>query len=188
MPLSNKIGDRMTEFKEFAKISRFYEQDVCITEKIDGTNGLIWISEDLSIVRAGSRSRWISTTEDNYGFACFVDDNAEDLKKLGPGYHYGEWWGQGIQRKYAMPRKVFSLFNTNKWADEAARPACCDVVPILYNGLITPEIIHRFSKPMAVSEAGKKYGIEFDKPEGAMMYFTKANIYFKAPNEKGQKP
>jgi len=177
----------MTEFKEFAKISRFYEQNVCITEKIDGTNGLVWISEDLTVVRAGSRTRWIQTTEDNYGFARFVEDNAEELKKLGAGYHYGEWWGQGIQRKYSMPRKVFSLFNVHKWSDENIRPTCCDVVPVLYNGEITPEVIHRFSKPMTISAAAQKYGIEFDKPEGFMMYFTKGNIYFKAPNEKGRK-
>lgn len=177
----------MSEFREFEKISRFYEQTICVTEKIDGTNGLVWISEDLSIVRAGSRTRWISTTDDNYGFARFVDENAEDLKRLGPGYHYGEWWGQGIQRKYSMPRKVFSLFNVHKWSDASLRPPCCDVVPTLYAGEINPEIIHRFSKPLNISAAAQKYNIEFDKPEGVILYFTKGSVYFKAPNEKGKK-
>lgn len=172
------------EFKEFPKITRFYEQDVCITEKIDGTNGLVWISEDLSIVRAGSRSRWISTTEDNYGFARFVDENAEELKKLGAGYHYGEWWGQGIQRKYGMDRKVFSLFNVNKWSDETLRPSCCDVVPVLYNGEVTAEIIDQFSRPLPESIAAKKYGVSFTNTEGAMMYFTKGGVYFKCPTKK----
>lgn len=175
------------DFKEFPKITRFYEQNICVTEKIDGTNGLIWISEDLSIVRAGSRTRWVSTTDDNYGFARFVDDNVEDLKKLGAGYHYGEWWGQGIQRKYGMPQKVFSLFNVSKWQDKTARPVCCDVVPVIYNGVVTPEIVERFREPMGVSVAALNYGVEFNNPEGVMMYFTKGGMYFKAPNEKGRK-
>lgn len=174
----------MTEFKEFAKITRFYEQDVVITEKIDGTNGLVFIPEDLSYVRAGSRSRWIDTTDDNYGFAKFVDENAADLLKLGKGYHYGEWWGQGIQRKYSMPKKVFSLFNVHKWSDDSLRPFCCDVVPVLYSGPINPKIVNDFSKPLKVSVAAKKYGVEFDKPEGAMMYFTKGGVYFKIPHDK----
>lgn len=177
----------MTEFKEFPKITRFYEQDVCITEKIDGTNGLVWISDDLSIVRAGSRTRWISTTDDNYGFAKWVDQNAEDLKKLGAGYHYGEWWGQGIQRKYGMAKKVFSLFHVGRWSDPAMRPACCDVVPVIYNGLVTPEVIKSFTQPIQFSEAARMYGVEFTDVEGYMMYFTKAGGYFKAPLEKGRK-
>ncbi len=177
----------MSEFKEFPKISRFYEQDVFVTEKIDGTNGLVWVSDDLSIVRAGSRSRWIDTTDDNYGFARYVEDNSEELKLLGPGYHYGEWWGQGIQRKYSMPKKVFSLFNVNKWADDTVRPSCCDVVPVLYSGLATPKMVNDFSKSLSISAAAQKYGIEFDKPEGVMMYFTKGKIYFKCPDKKGRK-
>lgn len=177
----------MAEFKEFPKITRFYEQDVCVTEKIDGTNGMLYIPDDMSYVRAGSMSRWITTTDDNYGFAKFVDSNAEELMKLGPGYHYGEWWGQGIQRKYSMPRKVFSLFNVNKWSDDAVRPACCDVVPVLYNGPIGPKMIVDFLTPLSVSAAASKYGIEFDNPEGVMMYFTKARMYFKSPVEKGPK-
>ena len=177
----------MADFVEFKKITRLYEQDVCVTEKIDGTNGLVWVSEDLSVIRAGSRSRWISTTDDNYGFAKFVDENADELKKLGHGYHYGEWWGQGIQRKYGMDCKIFSLFNVKKWNDEALRPSCCDVVPVLYSGLLTPEVLDRFSHPLERSECALKYDVEFNKPEGVMFYFTGAGIYFKAPIKKGRK-
>lgn len=177
----------MSEFKEFDKITRFYEQDVVVTEKIDGTNGLVWISDDLSIVRAGSCTRWISTTDDNYSFAKFVDANAEDLKKLGPGYHYGEWWGQGVQRKYGMDKKVFSLFNVHCWSDESLRPACCDVVPTLYTGLINPEVVQRFSVPLSHSMAAIKYGVNFYDTEGVMMYFSKAGTYFKAPVKHGHK-
>lgn len=177
----------MSEFKEFPKISRIYEQDVCVTEKLDGTNGLIYFNEDLSEMKVGSRSRWITPEEDNYGFAKWCIANREELSKLGEGYHYGEWWGNGIQRRYGMPRKVFSLFNVNKWYDDDLRPQCCDVVPVLYNGLVTGEMIETFKKPLPFSIAAQKYGVEFNKPEGVMMYFTKGNLYFKAPTEKGAK-
>jgi len=188
------------KFEEFPKITRFYEQDVCITEKIDGTNGLIWIGDNPnfdqdfdpqteSMMKVGSRSRWITPEDDNYGFARWCKENQEELMKLGPGYHYGEWWGNGIQRKYAMAKKVFSLFNVYKWSDDAIRPTCCDVVPTLYNGPVTPQIINDFSgpKPLMISAAALKYGIEFDNPEGYMMYFTKAGKYFKCPLDKGAK-
>jgi len=174
------------DFKEFPKITRFFEQDVCVTEKLDGTNGLVWVSEDLSIVRAGSRTRWISTTDDNYGFARWVDENSEDLTRLGAGYHYGEWWGQGIQRKYGMDRKVFSLFNVNKWREEIP-PACCDVVPVIYEGSVNRFSVANLECGLVQSPAALKYGVEFNNAEGVMIYFTKANMYFKVPNEKGRK-
>lgn len=183
-----------TEFHEFPKITRFYEQDVCITEKIDGTNGLIYIGEEadgsgnLSLVmKIGSRSRWITPEDDNYGFARWCKENQEELWHLGLGYHYGEWWGNGIQRKYAMAKKVFSLFNVHKWRANPDRPACCNVVPTLYVGPMTPEVVNTFSKPLERSVAALEYGIEFTNPEGYMMYFTKAGKYFKCPTEKGAK-
>lgn len=183
----------MSEFQEFPKITRFYEQDVVVSEKIDGTNGLIWIGEikRMSIqtghmipeigMKVGSRSRWIDKKDDNYGFAKWAQENEEDLMKLGPGYHYGEWWGQGIQRKYGMKQKVFSLFNSFRWKDSAVRPQCCDVVPVLYSGPVTPGMISTFSTPYGASAAARKYGVEFLNPEGYMMYFTKSGTYFKAP-------
>jgi len=100
---------------------------------------------------------------------------------------HGEWWGQGIQRKYGMSKKVFSLFNVNKWSDDSLRPKCCDVVPILYQGPITPDIVEAYSRPMTISYAARKYEIDFRNAEGTMMYLCKAGIYLKAPNEKGSK-
>ena len=108
------------EFKEWPKMPRLFDTKIVISEKIDGTNGLIYIDEQGNI-KAGSRTQWIypkrfhvkgdNSKLDNYGFATWVDNNQEALiKLLGPGYHYGEWWGQGIQRRYDMDRKVFSLF------------------------------------------------------------------------------
>lgn len=55
------------EFMEFPKIARL-SRECIITEKIDGTNGQIFIDEDGKFL-IGSRTRWITPENDNHGFA-----------------------------------------------------------------------------------------------------------------------
>jgi len=73
-------------------------------------------------VLAGSRSRWLQPgKQDNFGFAGWVAANAEALVALlGPGRHFGEWWGGGIQRKYGLGAKRFSLFNVSRYGEQTA--------------------------------------------------------------------
>lgn len=59
------------EFQPFEKIFRL-NRDCIATEKIDGTNALVAISDDLEI-KAGSRSRWITPENDNMGFAKYPE-------------------------------------------------------------------------------------------------------------------
>jgi hypothetical protein len=70
------------------------------------------------LVRAQSRKRIITPTNDNYGFAGWVWDNAEALANtLGMGYHYGEWYGEGIQgNPMGVAGRKWALFNTWHWA------------------------------------------------------------------------
>lgn len=176
------------EFKEFNKITRFWEQELVVTEKIDGTNGLIHVDAEGNI-QAGSRSRWITPEQDNYGFARWAQENKEELKKLGEGYHYGEWWGKGIQHGYGMDKKVFSLFNTHRWQDESVRPTCCDVVPVVFKGFMK-EFVAEFPNHTEVpklSLAAKKYGKESPFVEGLMLYFTAGNFYMKHVVKPGRK-
>ena len=111
-----------------------------VTEKIDGTNAAVGIKliDDAGAYKASrsalvstpvpggngitfavyaqSRKRLISPMDDNFGFARWVWENAEELANtLGPGLHFGEWWGEGIQRGYGIDGKRFSLFNTHRW-------------------------------------------------------------------------
>lgn len=127
------------EFRAWPKTPRLF-RDIVITEKIDGTNCAI-IIEELDVddpgsyrlaaverdgvlyeVAAQSRNRLITPgkTTDNHGFAAFVQHNAEELfDLLGPGRHYGEFWGKGIQGRYVNQHptiKGFALFNTEKYA------------------------------------------------------------------------
>ncbi len=125
------MTQQMMDFVEFPKMPRL-SRDIIITEKLDGSNAQVAISED-GVVLAGSRSRWITPEQDNFGFARWVRDHESELRQLGPGRHFGEWWGAGIQRRYGLTEKRFSLFNVARWGGE--RPACCHVVPVLYQGV-----------------------------------------------------
>lgn len=107
----------LPEFKSFTKIPRL-SREIVITEKIDGTNACIYIDETTNEMLVGSRTRWITPQSDNFGFAAWVEQNKEELYKLGPGYHYGEWWGKGIQRGYGLNERRFSLFNISRWISE----------------------------------------------------------------------
>lgn len=168
----------MSEFQEFPKIARLF-REVTITEKIDGTNGQIVIGEDGG-VRAASRSRFVTPEDDNYGFARWVHEHEDELRTLGPGQHYGEWWGRGIQRNYSQTDKRFSLFNTHKWTE--ARPACCDVVPILYSGIFTPSCI--YNSLTGLKTNGSMAAPGFMNPEGVIVWHSAARTYFKVTLER----
>ena len=169
-------------FEPFAKMARLH-REITITEKIDGTNAQVFVSEDGSI-RAGSRTRWITPEDDNYGFARWAAEHADGLRELGPGRHFGEWWGSGVQRNYSQPRKRFSLFNTERWGD--ARPSCCDVVPVLYHG---PFIYSEIRKALKNLEIGGSIAAPgFMKPEGIVIWHTAARLLFKVTLEKDEEP
>lgn len=148
-------------------------------------------------IRAQSRNIFISPARekkqsDNYGFAAWVFDNAEELAQLGMGKHYGEWWGYGINRGYALPQgdRRFSLFNVNRFNDN--RPACCDVVPTLYRGsMIMPggEAASEFVM-RRLRYAGSEASPGFKDPEGIAIYHSAGNVLFKyttGPEEVGGK-
>jgi len=130
---------------------------------------------------AQSRQRFITPARikaknDNYSFAQWVDDHADELTKLGPGVHYGEWWGFGIQRGYGMAEKHFSLFNVNRWADgKQERPACCDVVPLI--GYFTPDKINEQIEMLRL--AGSLAAPGYMKPEGVVLWHSQSKNYFK---------
>jgi hypothetical protein len=189
------------DFQGFTKISRL-SREIIITEKIDGTNGQILIEElegypspdpmciyqkDGLALFAGSRTRWITPQCDNHGFARWAQDHAEELTAgLGPGRHFGEWWGAGIQRGYGLPKgeKRFSLFNTNRWGQyrdrekyPSDRPACCHVVPVIWNGLLNTETIDLCLKTL-INE-GSSAAPGFMKPEGIVIFNVAGNVAFK---------
>lgn len=173
----------MEEFNKFNKIARL-SREMIITEKIDGTNAQVFITES-GLVFAGSRTRWITPEEDNFGFAKWVEENKEELLKLGPGQHFGEWWGQGIQRKYGLEEKRFSLFNVSRWSDASIRPKCCHIVPVLYTGIFDTDPVNVCLGSLKVN--GSEAAPGFMNPEGVVIYHTAAGVYFKKTIEKDEK-
>jgi hypothetical protein len=154
------------EFVPFPKLSRLF-RDCTITEKLDGTNACVVISDD-GAISAQSRNRVITPDNDNAGFAAWVEANKAELAKLGPGHHFGEWWGAGIQRRYSLTEKRFSLFNTDRWGQDEARPACCHVVPVLFRGpFSTNEVKHQLGRLEANGSAAAP---GFMNPEGLVVF------------------
>jgi hypothetical protein len=174
----------MIEFKEFPKIARL-NREVIVTEKIDGTNAAVVFTEDGQI-GAQSRSRLITVKDDNFGFARWVLDNHAELLKLGPGHHFGEWWGQGIQRGYGLTEKRFSLFNVYRWGDDAVRPACCHVVPVLARGEAKESFAVVARCMNELQAIGSRAAPGFLKPEGIVAFHVQGNLMFKATLEKDE--
>jgi hypothetical protein len=171
-------------FQPFPKMPRL-KRGVVITEKIDGTNAQVVITDD-GRIRAGSRTRWITPgkTTDNYGFATWVEDNREELLKLGPGQHFGEWYGQGIQRGYGLTERRFALFNAQRWHDNNPPPSCCEVVPVLmHGGLRDVE-----SVVSLLRELGSCAVPGYMQPEGIVVWHDAARQYFKVLLENDHLP
>ena len=172
------------EFRKFNKIARL-SREIVVTEKIDGTNGLIAIGEDGEF-QVGSRNQWITPEKDNAGFARWAFSHKDELMLLGEGFHYGEWWGQGIQRGYGLKEKRFSLFNTSRWSDDSVRPECCHVVPTLYTGMFDTTRIEAVLEHL--SYYGSVAAPGFMQPEGVVIYHTAGNLYFKKTIEGDDQP
>lgn len=192
------------EFQSFGKIMRL-SKPVVITEKLDGTNAQIYICgaeetgwegtdqpfqdkyalgfKDGWAIYAGSRNRWITLENDNFGFALWVKQNQDELLKLGPGRHFGEWWGVGIQRGYGLHERRFSLFNVGKWT-EGNKPKCCHIVPILTTiedfteGSVIATILNQLKDNGSYAAPG------YMNPEGIIIYHTAAQVYFKKTFER----
>lgn len=175
----------MPVFTAMPKIPRL-GRDCTVTEKIDGTNASIYIGDNGEFL-VGSRTRWITPADDNYGFARWAHLYKDELMQLGPGHHFGEWWGLGIQRNYGLTHKRFSLFNTNRWGDAAGvRPTCCGVVPVLYEGVF--DMVQICNQIIRLQTFGSEAAPGFMYPEGIVIYHHAAKQLFKKTIKKDDKP
>lgn len=190
----------MVEFEEFAKIPRL-KRACLVTEKIDGTNAQVHITDDGEML-FGSRTRYITTSEDNYGFARWAERHRTELLALGPGRHFGEWWGSGIQRGYGLQKgeKRFSLFNVGRWkatadqhhpkcscgscpaTQDSVLPSCVSLVPVLYDGIFSSEVVDGAMEDLFLN--GSKAAPGFMSPEGIIVYHAAARAMFKVTLEK----
>lgn len=182
------------EFQEFSKMAR-WSRNIVVTEKIDGTNACVCIGEDGEFL-TGSRNRWITPDDDNFGFSRWAHEHRDELMALGPGRHFGEWWGSGIQRRYDLTEKRFSLFNVGRWYDASATederagktlaPACCHVVPVLIEGPNDQRAIEAVIQ--LLREKGSSAAPGFMKPEGIVIYHCASRTLYKKTLEKDELP
>lgn len=193
-------------FQAWPKTPRLF-REIVITEKADGTNSAVIIQESdgeavdpnalatlkhegvLYEIAAQSRNRLIfpGKTTDNYGFAGFVQKNAEELFDiLGPGRHYGEWWGKGIQKRYQNAHSTirgFALFNTAKHKDlhvwlpmDGGLDVLVEPVHVLYQGPYSESAIRDTLEQL------KKYGSRtspLDTAEGIVIFHTQSRQTYK---------
>jgi hypothetical protein len=213
----------VSEFRKYPSIPR-YRKDIQVTEKIDGTNAAIIIlneqqmqeagtnvdhvpSDELYVNEAGSllhvvaqsRSKLIypGKQTDNHGFAGWVREHKDELASLlGDGYHYGEWWGSGINRGYGLKNgeKRFSLFNPDRYK-YLRRPNyendLLSTVPVLYQGPAylpyTPaDSQTRDAVEYAMQklrETGSRAAEGYDNPEGVVVFHTASRSLYKVTYE-----
>lgn len=182
------LTEPQTMFKPWPKTPRLF-REMTITEKIDGSNGCIIVTEDGS-VHAQSRNRMVTPGKltDNYGFARWVEDNAPLLAELlGEGYHYGEWWGGKIARGYGLTEKRFSLFNTDRHHEKPlGMVEGLGTVPVLYRGPFSTEYAQYALNTLR--EEGSVAAPGFMEPEGIIVYHSAAQRVFKVLLENDELP
>lgn len=205
-------------FTPFDKIPRLRRETI-ITEKIDGSNAQVCIVPvrdlvpdkaeavyidhpsvaDPVAIFAGSRTRWVTPgkTTDNYGFAAWVLANAQELRRLGPGAHFGEWFGAGINRGYGLTERRFALFNTSRWlpvvtggvadSDTGELIRCCEVVPLIWRG---PALDTRDAdNAVEMLRARGSFAVPgFMRPEGIVIYHVASQTLFKQTLENDAAP
>lgn len=175
------------EFQAWPKIARLANEQMTITEKIDGTNAcFIMMPDDEAAFgfsyAAQSRNKLITPESDNAGFAKWAYAHVDELwADLGPGRHFGEWWGSGIQRGYGMERgeKFFSLFNAPRWTPAASsfKTPNLRVVPMLYQGGFDSASIKGFAD--VLYESGSFAAPGYTNPEGIVIHLREAQTTYK---------
>lgn len=187
------------EFKGWPKISRLANEKMTITEKIDGTNACIAFLPNPEApfgyeVGIQSRNKLITPEADNAGFARWCWGWMDELyADLGFGYHFGEYWGSGIQRGYGLEKgeKRFSLFNAPRWSQafeegHTFRTPCLGIVPILYSGPFDGTAARSVCDHLYQdgSHAAPGYAL----PEGVVIYLHESRVSWKVTDtEPGNK-
>lgn len=196
------LGDIWDSTKDCTIVkAQDFIDNFCLYQKYLDING----TDDQSLyLFAGSRNRWLKIGSDNHGFASWVKENALTLMGLGEGRHYGEWWGGKIQRGYGIKEKRFSLFNVKRWAKIGAElkqyptndprvfvtqeyaPECCDVVPVLYEGLFDTPMINKVLYQLNINGSVAVKG--YPNPEGIVAFHKHSGILFKVTVKNDEKP
>lgn len=179
---SASLTNNGREFQSFNKIPRYENDSFTISEKMDGTNGviLVYMGEGGKEVMAGSRSQWLRDdgrkSWDNHGFAAWVKEKESELTRLPCGRYYGEWYGRGINRNYGLDDRRFMLFNYKhcmKLKAEGLLPPCVEV-ELVTDVDVSHEVLDSLVKKRSnhLREYGSFVVPGFMRPEGLIVRST----------------
>lgn len=179
------------EFKSFPDVKQIGKAAITITQKLHGTNAQIvvtriypeadLISTEETVpkyeVRAGSRNRWLTVDDDNFGFAKYVEENKQSIiELLGEGTWYGEWVGPGINSSEGLKEKTFAIFNIARIEDKPLPPRMIGV-PLLYKGEFSSEAIQEAFDTLR--EKGSALVPGYMSPEGIVVHLLGTDLRFK---------
>lgn len=155
------------EFISYGKTHRFNRDEakwavgaeVVITEKVDGTNALVYVDKNKGLVLAGSKEKWlVEGVNDNFDFLQYVNKNKEYLMySLKDGYNYGEYWGPGVGRSYNQEERFFSPFDGS------------GAIPVLYRGKLSLEVLDSLVEDLTLN--GSKLVLGYMHPEGLVIQY-----------------
>lgn len=128
-----------------------------VFEKLDGTNGSVWIEDNQ--INAGSRNRKLSESEDNFGFYKYVQTNpnlVDFLSKFEKGtVVYGEWMVPHTIKDYPSDLwHTFQIFDVkengeylpySKWFGKAEASQVEYIKPIHSTTELTQDVILELS-------------------------------------------
>lgn len=162
----------MAEFRDFPKIERFKGVRMTITQKMHGTNAQVYIYKEDGeagslITEAGSRSRFLTEDDDNYGFCKFVKNNLGSFNDLlGVGRHFGEWCGPGINSGEGLTEKTLFIFDWERFYGKELPPNV-RTIPLLYDGQYDEDAIEGVMNDLMVN--GSRAAPGFMRPEGIVI-------------------
>ncbi|WP_326554639.1 RNA ligase family protein [Micromonospora sp. NBC_01813] len=150
-----------------------------VTELIDGANCCVYIEQRGSgwLVGAQSRNRVLTVDNDHYGFAEWVSAEAEALVELlGPGRHYGEWWGAGINRNYGLSERRWTPLHPKRQV--SAPEIGIQPLPMLYEGAFTVFMVQEAIEHLRCN--GSMAAPGFMEPEGVLIFGGPGWTVFRA--------
>lgn len=159
------------EFEGFGDIKKLGSAVLFITQKIHGSNAQIYVYQGadgkLDLI-CGSRSHWVVPGKDNFGFAEMVLANKQAfIDCLGPGRHFGEWAGPGINSGEGLKQKTLVLFDHWKYPPERPLPPNTVIVPVLYSGPFDMAKVQEAMDDLKTN--GSKLVPGFMRPEGVVV-------------------
>lgn len=159
-----------------------------ITQKMHGTNSLIFVYEEDGVkkMKFGSRTREIRIGDDNFGFAAAMTERESEILTILPcGYHYGEWCGPGINSGEGLTKKKLFLFDFWREIDLSSVSDIIEYIPVLFSEKVgisrASDIIQVYFS--LLSEDGSFAVKGFMRPEGIMVDIIGKKLKYVFNNE-----